>query len=117
MQNVLKFVTQGRCEPDEVIAVTPASKMRSDTREGAKIPRFPAMELLRVAGDVEIGDPLHTAAMYEARARDALADARAEERAGRAASAVVFHRQVAEDISRAREVLRACVAGESAGAA
>lgn len=77
---------------------------------------FPAIELLRHLGDVRVGDPLHIAAMYEARARDALAYARAEERAGRPASAAVFHRQAAEEISRARDVLRASVAAESAGA-
>jgi hypothetical protein len=78
---------------------------------------FPAIELLYQLADVRIGDPLHTAAMYEARAKDALANARAEERAGRAASAAVFHRQVTEDIARARDVLRASLEGGSTDAA
>lgn len=61
---------------------------------------------------LEAIDPVHTAAMYQARARDAARDAQFERRAGREHSAVIFDRMASDDIARARSILEAAASSE-----
>ncbi len=62
--------------------------------------------------DVPIGDPVRKAAMYEARARAALAEAAWHERHGNAQAALVFGDAADRDVRTAREILEATASAE-----
>ena len=79
--------------------------------------RFPATAMLRQLGDLPLGDPIRTAAMFEARARDSLAEAQWNGRASYARAAWVFRLQFEDDMERAREILAEAAAEEAADAA
>jgi hypothetical protein len=68
-------------------------------------PRFPATEMLRRLGNLPLGDPIRTAAMYEARARDCLTESLWNARAGHARAAWIFRRDFEHDMAQARETL------------
>jgi hypothetical protein len=104
--------TLGSVRSNEPVAIDLLVRGRTVSR-----PRYPAIKMLRKFPDVPIGDPLRTAAMFEARARDSLADAHGEERAGRLESAAVFLHQHDEDLLLAQQVIETAVSAEPANAA
>lgn len=67
--------------------------------------------------DVAPGDPVLRASQYESRARDAAREADIERRAGREHSAGVFEKMAAEDLQRARTLLKAAASREDDDAA
>jgi hypothetical protein len=79
--------------------------------------RFPAIEMLRQYPDVGVSDPIHRAAMFEARARDCLAEARWNEQAGHAPAAAVFFASYEADMQHSREILEAAAGQEDSHAA
>ena len=74
-------------------------------------PRFVATESLR-RYPVPLGDPVRTAAMWEADARDRFLDARWHELHGNASAAEVFRMSAARSLRIARETLEAAAGGE-----
>jgi hypothetical protein len=70
-------------------------------------PRFPAIKMLRRLGNIPIGDPIRLAAMYEARARDCLAQSTWHGEGQNPAAGEIFRSAYEIDMQKAKAVLAA----------